>query len=117
MKRLFAGAFGCLLILGVGLWLYQSQTGKKTSQTTPQNGSSATGSITVGVVQSTSPVAAMPSATNGSTDRVRTGQNVASTGRQPAVASSPRKRAWDPKYLSTLSAAAEADPIRFELVN
>jgi hypothetical protein len=35
MKRLFAGAFGCLLVLGIAIWLYQSQNGKKTNQNTP----------------------------------------------------------------------------------
>jgi len=52
----------------------------------------------------------MPLATNGNS-------SVASTGApKPAVASPPRKRAWDPKYLAGLSNAAEGDAIRFELV-
>jgi autotransporter-associated beta strand protein len=114
MKRLFAGAFGCLLILGIAFWLYEGQNQKKTNQNSPQNGPSAAGPVTGGV-QSTSPVSAMPLASNVSA--TRTGQSVVSTGRPPAVASPPRKRAWDPQFLTNLSNAAEGDPIRFELVN
>jgi hypothetical protein len=64
----------------------------------------------------------MPLATNGppgtgKANATRTNPSVASTGNPPTVASSPRKRAWNPQYLASLSTAAEGDPIRFELVN
>lgn len=112
MKRLFVVLFGCFFLLGIVFLLSGGWNGKKaaSNDSGAQNGSSSTGPITAGIQPASPVTAVIPLATNGSA-------GVVITGAAPAVASSLRKRAWDPQFLAQLSNAAEGDPIRFELVN